>query len=108
ASLGKRAPLALLRADVPEALERVVESLLSPVPDERPASAYAVLEELEGLGCEASSRTALAEVVRSLRDKPARDELEAPTRALIAEDAHEETVLLEQTASLPETEPLPS
>jgi eukaryotic-like serine/threonine-protein kinase len=108
AALGKRTPLLLLRSDTPPALERLVESLISPAPDERPPSARAILEALEGVGGHVASRLALARVVQSLAQPSGAELLDCPTLALgTTQPADERTVVLEEPVP-PRTEPLPS
>jgi eukaryotic-like serine/threonine-protein kinase len=108
AALGKRTPLELLRSDTPAALGRLIEALISPNPEERPPSARAVLEAMEGLGGRIASRISLARAVQSLTDRPGAESLEAPTRALETLEDDERTVLLDEPTAPPETEPLPS
>ncbi|NLY94048.1 MAG: serine/threonine protein kinase [Myxococcales bacterium] len=108
AALGRRAPLASFRAHVPPALEAVVESLLSPRPDDRPRDAREVLESLAGLGGEVSARTALAAEVRARREARAKERMSLETAATSPAAIEPTRAIVEgETAPLSATEPLP-
>jgi hypothetical protein len=83
----RRPKLSALRPDVPAAIEALVERMLAPKPEGRPASAAEVADAIHASGTSASARRVLASMVEVARDPfaAARRDVEAtrggPSRA---------------------------
>jgi serine/threonine-protein kinase len=65
------APLGIRRSEAPAGLDALVQRLLAKRPDERPATAAAVLRELEGLDTRSATAAAAVEAPRQRRTRRA-------------------------------------